>query len=278
MNYLVMHPEKGLCVTQGLDYYELAAAMEKMPDVVQELLAAGDIKNDVAFVDSKCYVGEPDFQFYVYTPPTYPDKYEQEVVANHAARHHIKIIERVFGTYLMTSYGEVEYEQFVTDMQKWEPEWKFKIYIEPTPENAICNEEEILKSPPITAEEVPTREQLDDITRSNRSAETVEKLRAAFIDAPVEITVAPVKEVIRIDTAAPDLSIFVPAECRGEAWAFTDESVCLSDVTDDGYCIENNWEDRGLYWIVDCVPRGVRLVHSDTLEYNREFKIEQCGE
>lgn len=281
MNYLVMHPEKGLCVAHGTDWCDLATAMSQTPDVANELLAIGDIKNDAVFDGSKCYIGEPEFRFYVNTDTLYPDKYEQEAVANHATRHHAKILNRSFGTYLMASYGQAEYEKFVADMREWEPQWVFKIYVEPTPENAVCNEEEILKSPPIEADdvpEVPTREQLDNIIRNNCSAEMVDKLRTAFTDAPVDITVAPVKKVIHMDTTGPDLSILVPEECRGESWAFTDESICLADVSDDGYCIENNWEDRGLYWIVDCVPRGMRMIHSDSLGYNHEFKIEQCGE
>lgn len=73
-----------------------------------------------------------------------------------------------------------------------------------------------------------------------------------------------------------DLSILVPDGCKGESWASTDVSVNLSDVDGDGYCIESNWEDRGCYWIIDCLPRGVRLIHSDSLSYNHEFIIDQC--
>lgn len=70
----------------------------------------------------------------------------------------------------------------------------------------------------------------------------------------------------------------IPEQCRGESWAFgIDTYLRIGDVTDDGFCIENNWEPRGDYWIFDCIPRNKRLIHSDTLGYSKEFSIELCG-
>ena len=70
----------------------------------------------------------------------------------------------------------------------------------------------------------------------------------------------------------------VPEICKGESWAFSEKkSICLDNVSDDGYCIENNWEPRGDYWIFDSLPRGKRLIHSDILGYNKEFLIDLCS-
>ena len=80
------------------------------------------------------------------------------------------------------------------------------------------------------------------------------------------------------DTAQLKMSDLVPSECRGESWAFSD--ICLvypHNVTSDAYCIENNWEPRGDYWIFDSPARGKRLIHSDILGYNKEFSIDICG-
>lgn len=80
------------------------------------------------------------------------------------------------------------------------------------------------------------------------------------------------------DTAQLKMSDLVPLECRGESWAFSEtESIYLDVVSDDGYCIENNWESRGDYWIFDTLPRGKRLIHSDILGYNKEFSIDLCS-
>lgn len=65
----------------------------------------------------------------------------------------------------------------------------------------------------------------------------------------------------------------LPRECQGETWAITEETVAPSRVPDDCYCIEHNWEQRGDYWIVDCISRNKRLVHSDTLGVNEEYDI-----
>lgn len=68
----------------------------------------------------------------------------------------------------------------------------------------------------------------------------------------------------------------VPEECRGETTAFTDEYVYLPDIKNDAYCIEGNFEQRGAYWILDVIPRGMRIIHSDKRDYHHEFPIKDC--
>ena len=78
------------------------------------------------------------------------------------------------------------------------------------------------------------------------------------------------------EVVASFIEVPVPEECRGESCAFTSEEVDLQCVQGDGYCIENNWELRGDYWIIDCLPKNTRLIHSDAKSYNKEFEISQC--
>lgn len=93
-----------------------------------------------------------------------------------------------------------------------------------------------------------------------------------------EIQAAVISVDIEQESNTPMQTDIIPEQCRGESWSFSvNTSLYLDDVTDDGYCIENNWEPRGDYWIFDCISRGKRLIHSDTLGYNKEFSIELCG-
>lgn len=99
----------------------------------------------------------------------------------------------------------------------------------------------------------------------------------AVLSVP-EIQQSIVEDIPEESVSMLTLSDLVPSECRGETWAFSDSlNVVLDDITDDGYCIENNWEPRGDYWIFDSIPRRKRLIHSDVLSYNKEFSIEICG-
>ena len=63
----------------------------------------------------------------------------------------------------------------------------------------------------------------------------------------------------------------LPELLRGETWAKTMDLVFPEDVVDDAYCIENNWESRGDYYIIDVVSQGFRLVHSDKLGINERY-------
>lgn len=69
------------------------------------------------------------------------------------------------------------------------------------------------------------------------------------------------------------LEIPMPEICEGETWATTEDKILPSQVDDDSYCIENNWEQRGVYWIIDSLPRNKRIVHSDTMKFNEEYDI-----
>lgn len=72
--------------------------------------------------------------------------------------------------------------------------------------------------------------------------------------------------IVRVEIPMPEI-------CEGETWATTEDKILPSQVGDDSYCIENNWEQRGVYWIIDSLPRNKRIVHSDTMKFNEEYDI-----
>lgn len=75
---------------------------------------------------------------------------------------------------------------------------------------------------------------------------------------------------------APLTSMMIPEECRGETFAFTEDYVRAKDISDDAQCIEDNWEKRGAYWIIDVLQTGQRIIHSDKNKYSHEFPIRDC--
>lgn len=72
--------------------------------------------------------------------------------------------------------------------------------------------------------------------------------------------------IVRVEIPMPEI-------CEGETWATTEDKILPSQVGDDSYCIENNWEQRGVYWIIDSLPRNKRIIHSDTMKFNEEYDI-----
>lgn len=78
---------------------------------------------------------------------------------------------------------------------------------------------------------------------------------------------------ITLEEPIVHVEIPIPKRCTGETWATTEDQILLSQVRDDSYCIENNWEQRGDYWIIDCLSRNKRIVHSDSMKFNEEYDI-----
>lgn len=60
---------------------------------------------------------------------------------------------------------------------------------------------------------------------------------------------------------------------KAECEATTGLEIELSQVEDDIYCIEHNWERYGDYWIIDCPALDVRYIHSDKLNVNKTIPI-----
>lgn len=77
-------------------------------------------------------------------------------------------------------------------------------------------------------------------------------------------------------TLAPYTKTIVPADCKGETFAFTYDYVKVEDVNGTAYCIENNFERRGDYWILDVIQRGMRIIYSEKNQYKHEFRIDDC--
>lgn len=77
-------------------------------------------------------------------------------------------------------------------------------------------------------------------------------------------------------TLAPYTKTIVPADCKGETFAFTYDYVKVEDVNGTAYCIENNFERRGDYWILDVIQRGMRIIYSEKNQYKHEFRINDC--
>lgn len=102
-----------------------------------------------------------------------------------------------------------------------------------------------------------------------------DKIHASNPDRDKEDSTA--KETPPEETMELQKEIDVPEECKGETWASTTANIAIADISDNSLCIEGNWEDRGCYWIIDCIPRNVRLIHSDSLQYNKEFSLTDCG-
>lgn len=89
--------------------------------------------------------------------------------------------------------------------------------------------------------------------------------------------VRPIPENMTLEKQiAPLTSMMIPEECRGETFAFTEDYMRAKDITDDAQCIEDNWEKRGAYWIIDVLQTGQRIIHSDKNKYSHEFPIRDC--
>lgn len=89
--------------------------------------------------------------------------------------------------------------------------------------------------------------------------------------------VRPIPEKMTLEKQiAPLTSMMIPEECRGETFAFTEDYIRANAVTDDAQCIEDNWEKRGAYWIIDVLQTGQRIIHSDKNKYSHEFPTRDC--
>lgn len=150
---------------------------------------------------------------------------------------------------------------------------------EPEKEETVQVEEE-----PVTVEEKPAEEPVPVEVEHAEEPVLVEEEPAPVDEEPAEDPNRFVPPVVRLipekmtleKQIAPLTSMMIPEECRGETFAFTEDYVRAKDVTDDAQCIEDNWEKRGAYWIIDVLQTGQRIIHSDKNKYSHEFPTRDC--
>lgn len=213
MYVLVSHPVHGLGVVKDGRFTPLGTAMSEIPEVANELLAEGDIKDGYTFYKDYAFTGKPGLLFWIVLPDRYPSELDVKRVYAVCEKYPIEVTDKQYNSFTLHTYTEELYNDIAADCAASHPDWIVRKYV---PE---------VKTEP----------------------------------APVS-----------------SLAALVPEECKGETWACTFDSVKPEDVTSDGYCIECNWENRDPYWIIDCVERGVRLIHSDALNVNKEIPLEAC--
>ena len=128
-----------------------------------------------------------------------------------------------------------------------------------------------------------------DVVVEEDEVEEVDEVEEEEADAAVDVEIVDVDELDNEEpyretvlennldrTLAPYTKTIVPADCKGETFAFTYDYVKVEDVNGTAYCIENNFERRGDYWILDVIQRGMRIIYSEKNQYKHEFRIDDC--
>lgn len=282
MQYLVLHPEKGLCLVDGIEVLNTEEALAKYPTETQALMAAGDVALDCVFIGDKCYRGEPTFKFWINTDAV-------EGVSNILISEGYKVEQTEQNLIHILAYSEDHAKQLERRYPTWEVMYRL-----PDPSQAILNEQaimeaviepedepQVIEEPPVEEEEPPVEEE-PQVIEEEKAADDIgpipeiglANLTSQMFDAPKPVSQSYSSPKPLMDSI--NMGVLVPVPCKGETWAQTWENVHKEDVTDDSYCIENNWDKREDFWIIDCCSRGKRLIHSDKRNYNHEFNISDC--
>lgn len=164
----------------------------------------------------------------------------------------------------------------------------------PTPDQAVCDSKAIEEDDGFDMDvmmEMVSNSFNEDIALGNPDVvvEEDEDEVKEEADAAVDVEIVDVDELDNEEpyretvlennldrTLAPYTKTIVPADCKGETFAFTYDYVKVEDINGTAYCIENNFERRGDYWILDVIQRGMRIIYSEKNQYKHEFRIDDC--
>ena len=255
MLYIVAKETGELVVTDGSGpYSSLSTAATRYGKELQITLENGVITDGLVYGDM-CYIGDKNVEFMLLIPNYYPDKYEISAVIDPCSKFGAELVRREFGTFYMRTYNSL----LIDELKEWgklhAPEWKISLGERPKPEDAVLIEAEIEEATPFSLEKA------------------MEQVRESFIENPKEDMgwdkPIPEQEISRPSPMDRYMHLLVPVECLGKTKACTDECVHIEDIDKP----DDKWEQRGRYWILDCIPRGVRLIYSDKLDYYYEFKM-----
>ena len=290
MKYLVQ-VGGDLCVAEATGEYKKLSDLPEITSDIQELLSAG-VFTECKLVGDRCLLKD-SFEIIVASHLTYPTQYDQDDVVSNIIRLGGFYIDRSFGDYTFKVNTEDVMHSIVewagkhrsewTIVKKQEPEKPVAEKEEPAldmdmdkfmadisdsmvePETEVANEQvaaetevvEELPTPDVA--EVPTEQELFD---------------AHPEEPPIKYET---KRTVTLERQMSELTrLIIPQECLGESYAFTEAYISANDNITDAFCIEDNWERRGAYWIVDVIPSGHRIIHSDKNQYTHEVPISDC--
>ncbi len=167
-----------------------------------------------------------------------------------------------------------------------EDEEEIPLHTQPTPDQAVCDckaiEEDDGFDMDVMMEMVSNSfEEEDDVIEDEVEEEEADAaVDVEIVDVDELDDEEPYRETVlenNLDrTLASYTKTIVPADCKGETFAFTYDYIKVEDVNGTAYCIENNFERRGDYWILDVIQRGMRIIYSEKNQYKHEFRIDDC--
>lgn len=302
MLYLVYN-KWGLGVSNGAgSFTPIEEASKQHPTEIKELLARGKV-DDCDIINDRCYVGDKTFKFIINTGVSYPDEYVMQYVKEVAAKYGGEFVDKQFGDLTFVTYDEKCFEDLFKSTSTTNPDWTVvkssstepeEMATLPTPSEAVLDEKAIMESDGFDMDSM--MEMVSNSFEDEVEEDSVNEEEAAVEDNAEECEVKVEEEIVgevdnlyseephretvvgrTIDAMlAPYTRTVVPVDCRGETYAFTYNYTTLDEVTDVAFCIENNFERRGDYWILDVIQRGMRIIFSEKNQYKHEFRIDDC--
>lgn len=245
LNCMVINSDGAMCIVIDSRVYSYAKAFSLYQEKASEIASSGVFHEGGIFVGD--YYCEDNFiPAKVYIGYDYP----VDTVVKDAEN----IFTQYAATYTYKGFGifDVKYyiESLMNELKIWakdkRPVWEFR---------------DIVKEEPKVVVEKP------EIVETSAEGDAVKDSNNEVIQE--ESTV----DELKTDQSEIDLSSLVPLSCRGETWATTEHEVFIHDYACDVDCIEDNWEQRGDYYILDCLPRNKRLIVSEKKNYYNEFTL-----
>ena len=279
MKYLIQ-VSGDLCVAEDTGEYKKLSDLSEITPDVQSLLSDGAF-TDYKLIGDRCLVND-NFEIIVCSNITYPTQYDQDDVVSNIIRLGGFYESRSFGDYTFKVNSEDVFTSISEWVKKHRNDWNIvrkqkPVFdmdqvmadisasmvepgeVEDVVEPVVTAKEEPKPLPEPEAAEIPTEQELYD---------------AHPEEPPIKYET---KQKVTLEKQMSALTrLIIPQECLGETYAFTESYISANDNITDAMCIEDNWEKRGAYWIIDVVSSGHRIIHSDKNHYTHEVPTSDC--
>lgn len=186
MNCMILHPNGNMAIVVDEVVYDITVAVEKFPDITNDLIAAGKFENSGVLVGNHYYTSSPEVKFQLNMHNDYPQPYLVQDVEQCAGTFGCIIEKRQFNWCYMLGHSTEDISDFVEWCRNNRPGWDAKI---PEPEvvqeaavtveeslvveevqSAVEEVQSIVEEPPVAEEEkqeiLQTKESSDVFTRA----------------------------------------------------------------------------------------------------------------
>lgn len=178
MNCMILHPNGNMAIVVDEVVYDIAVAMEKFPDVTNDLIAAGKFDNSGVLVGDHYYMSSPEVKFQLNMHDDYPQPYLVQDVEQCASTYGCILERRQFNWCYLLGHSKEDVEAFIQWCSTNRPGWDAKLCepeVSEVSEAAIAEESEKT----VVAEETET-EVVETV-----AAEIVETAEAEVVETVV---------------------------------------------------------------------------------------------